>query len=277
MPPAYRLLWIGDSHATLEFQLAAEETAGIIPMRQIPDIAAASRLPAADENSLPPTIICLAEPRPGLIGFADVLALSRRWPLAQIISISSCLADGCRRSGPALPGVTCVAWHDFPARLQCWLVELAAGRPGSLGLPATARRDERWQHPARAAAVAGVRWRPQVTVAGDSAATAEAAADLVRVAGGEVIHQATGRPPIADESACIVWDRGDRIDGDLGWLELLAGQRPGRLIVLLCSFPRGDAVAAARAAGATAVLGRPADREALTGILLRARIALSAV
>ena len=114
------------------------------------------------------------------------------------------------------------------------------------------------------------RRRPRVTVAGDTTATAEAVGDLVRVAGGEVVEQITGRPPIAADCDCIVWDRGARLDGDLGWLQLLAGQQPERPIILLCSFPRGDAVTAARAAGATAVLGRPADREALLGLLLTA-------
>jgi hypothetical protein len=108
-----------------------------------------------------------------------------------------------------------------------------------------------------------------VTVAGVTPATTEAVSDLVRVAGGQVVQQTTGRPGIADASPCVVWDCGERLDSTLGWLHLLAGQRPGRLIILLCSFPRGDTVAAARAAGAAAVLGRPADREALSGLLLQ--------
>lgn len=268
MVPPQSLLWIGNSRATLEFQLAAAETAALVPMRQAPNVATAISLSAGDDAT-PPTFVCLAEPRPGLIGAADVLAVSRRWPLARIISIVSCLADGQRRSGPPLPGVIPIAWHDFPARLRCWLAELAAGRPGSLGLPMTARRDERWQQPSRPT-TAGSPRRPHVTVAGDTKAAAGAVGDLVRVAGGEVVEQIVGRPPIATAADCIVWDRGDRLDGDCGWLQLLAGQRPDRLIVLLCSFPRGDTVAAARAAGATAVLGRPADREAIAGLLLQA-------
>jgi len=269
MVPPRHLLWIGDSTATLEFQLAAAETAAVISLQQLPDVATAIGQRAA-EAAPEPTFVCLAEPRPGLICLADVLAVSRRWPLARMISVASCLADGQRRSGPPLPGVVTVPWHDLPARLRYWLAELAAGRPGSLGLPLTARRDERWQGQAGFADPSQPRRRPRVTVAGDTTATAEAVGDLVRVAGGEVVEQITGRPPIAADCDCIVWDRGARLDGDLGWLQLLAGQQPERPIILLCSFPRGDAVTAARAAGATAVLGRPADREALLGLLLTA-------
>ena len=267
-PPCRRLLWVGASSATLEFRLAAAETATILPMREVPDVPSACELPEADP---PPTIICIAESRPGLIGFADVLALTRRWPLARVVSVESCLADGRRRSGPRLPGVTCIAWHDFPARLRWWLATLDAGRPGSLGLPLTARHEERWHREA----AAGLSEPPTVTVAAGSPAAVDAASDLVGTAGGTVVCRTVGRPPIADRSAWIVWDLHTRIETELGWLRLLAGQRPGRGIVLLCSFPRGDAVAAAREAGATAVLGRPADPEAVAGVLTAA-IGLSA-
>ncbi|NDH93248.1 MAG: hypothetical protein EBZ13_01635, partial [Planctomycetia bacterium] len=200
MPPAHSLLWIGDRQATLEFQLAASDSAAVLPVWQVPDVATAIGLPPTDDTTLAPTIACLAEPRPGLIRFADVIALSRRWPLTRIVSIASCLADGQRRSGPTLPGVMPVPWHDFPARLRYWLAELADGRPGSLGLPVTARRDERWQ-PSGPSSDAGHthRW-PQVTVAGVTPATTEAVSDLVRVAGGQVVQQTTGRPGIADAS-----------------------------------------------------------------------------
>ena len=268
MPLAPSLLWIGDYQATLEFQLAAADSALVLPLRQAPDVTTAIGLPSTDDATLEPTIVCLAEPRPGIIRFADIIALSRRWPLARIVSVASCLADGQRRSGPTLPGVMAVPWHDFAARLRCWVAELASGRPGSLGHPVTARRDERWQPTSLSSDVDHTQRRLQVTVASATSATAEAVSDLVRVAGGEVVQQLAGRPAIADESPCIIWDCGERLDSALGWLHLLAGQRPGRLIILLCSFPRGDTVAAARAAGAAAVLGRPADREALSGLLL---------
>lgn len=265
------LLWIGNSWATLESQLTADETATLVTMRQAATVAAAMPPPTIDEPQPPPTFICLAESRPGQIGLAEVLSLSRRWPLARLISVETCLADGRRRSGPLLPGVTAVAWHDFPAKLRYWLGELAARRAGSLGLPITARRDERWlagPTPVR-------RVRPSVTVAAKSAATAEAVGDLVTVAGGDVVAESVGRPPIADASACVVWDCGSRIDGEVGWLELLAGQQADRAIILLCSFPRGDAVQAARRAGAAAVLGRPVDLEALAGLLTSLETGLS--
>jgi hypothetical protein len=52
---------------------------------------------------------------------------------------------------------------------------------------------------------------------------------------------------------------------------MLAANRPGRGIVLLDSFPRGDTTRLALRAGAAAVLGRPAGLEPLAGTLLRLR------
>ena len=86
MPLAPSLLWIGDYQATLEFQLAAADSALVLPLQQAPDVTTAIGLPSTDDVALEPTIVCLAEPRPGIIRFADIIALSRRWPLARIVS-----------------------------------------------------------------------------------------------------------------------------------------------------------------------------------------------
>ena len=274
MPTTPGLFWIGDSVQTQEFQLTLDAIEPLLPISLFPTVAAALLQPA----SPPPTLICLAEPRPGLFTAGDVLALLRQWPLARLITVAACLADGRRRSGPDLPGLIIVPWHDFPARLRAWLSALADGRPSSLGLPLTSRRDERWLNRHTLPEHTGeMTTRPRVTVAADSTLTAETVSELVQSSGGTVVGQQTGRPPITDTADLIVWDVGDAAESHLSWLRLLAGQRPGRSIVLLCSFPRAEMVQAALAAGATAVLGRPTDREALSGTLLTHKTALSAV
>jgi hypothetical protein len=267
------LLWIGDVNQPEEFRLTFDAINPLLESFQTATIAVA----LARLQTPAPTLICLAEPRPGMFTNADVLALSGQWPLARIVVIAGCLADGRRRSGPDLPGVIMVPWHDLPARLRAWLHALAEGRPSSLDLPLTARRDERWLNqfvgpkPVREAAD-----HPQVTVAADSTLAAEAVGELVLSSGGTLVGQQTGRPSITAPADLVIWDVGDAIEPHLGWLRLLARQRPHRSIVLLCSFPRSDAVRAAIDAGATAVLGRPTDREALSGILLASKTALSA-
>jgi len=273
MQPTYSLLWIGDPDQPEEFRLTLDAISPLLTTSQVPTVAVALERRAATA----PTLICLAEPRPGLVTTADVLALSRQWPLARLVAVAPSLADGRRRSGPDLPGVMTVPWHDLPARLRAWLWALADGRPCSLDLPLTARRDERWlDHSAPPEKASELASRPRVTVAADSTLAAEAVGELVQRSGGTVVGQQTGRPSITDSADLIVWDVAAAIEPHLGWLRLLAGQRPERSIVLLCSFPRSDAVRAALAAGATAVLGRPTDQEALGGMLLAHKTALSA-
>lgn len=277
------LLWIGDSHQADELRLTVASLRPVITTSCLPTAAAA--FSAAGCRLKPPTIICLAERRPGQFTAAEAIALSRRWPLARLIVVATCLADGRRRSGPALPGVTHVPWHDLPSRLHFWVTELAAGRSGSLGTPLTARRDERWLEtpplsypasPGDSGNPKAIVPQPRVSVTAASDAAAEAVADLVATAGGQVIQQQTGRPQLIDEADVIVWDTADTTAPHLSWLRLLTSQRPERSVVLLTSFPRGDAVVDALEAGAMAVLGRPVDREALSGVLRQRQTALSA-
>jgi hypothetical protein len=172
------------------------------------------------------------------------LLIARRWPLALIVSVGTSLVDGRRRSGPPLPGVEEVAWHDLAGRLDGWLAAFAAGRPGPLGLPTTARREER------------------LLAATDAARES-------RDNSPEMEGRATGRPRLDEPAAVLVWDVGHLEDEDLAWLRMLAANRPRLGIVILESFPRGDSTAAALLAGAYAVLGRPVALEALVGTLAR--------
>ena len=215
-----------------------------------------------------PAVILLASPTPAAWVLADLLPLRLRWPLAPVVSVASGLVDGRRRSGPPLPGVDEVPWHDLAGRLSWWLADREAGRPGTLGMPATARREERFLE-----ATCGRRQRGQplqVAVAARRAVDLEAVGDLVAAAGGIVAHQTCGRPMLEESSDVIVWDPGPLADADLAWVGLLVASRPRRQVVLLESFPRAERVMAAVQAGALAVLGRPGSAEALAGTLLQA-------
>ena len=222
-----------------------------------------------------PTLAVLAADRPGRFTVADALILSQAWPLMPIVSVASSLVDGRRRSGPSLPGIDEVPWHDLPGRCAWWLAAFAAGLPTSLGLPATARREERLLE-----SIGGIGSRTGKTarglqVSGMLASTdvsvAAARADLLAIAGHRVVNRQLGRPRVDEAAGSLVWDVADLAAGEREWLRLLAANRPGLFIVLLESFPRGDTVAAAMQAGAAAVLGRPVCLEALVGTLLSRR------
>lgn len=262
------VLWVGETSGAelgLAHRWLAERTAVIVA--ETPS-AAITKVEAAGRGI--PVLAIFATDRPGRYSLDDVLVVARQWPLAAIISVATSLADGRRRSGPPLPGVEEVAWHDLPGRLERWFADLAAGRPGLLGLPATARREERIL-----AASDGLRELRNaneplpVSVAAARSDDLEGLADLIALSGRRIARRTRGRPPIDEPAALLVWDVGCLGEEDLAWLRMLVANRPDLAVVLLESFPRGDATEAALKAGAGAVLGRPVTLESLEGTLAR--------
>jgi len=287
---ARRVAWIGDT-AAAELAWARAAVIGLANVRDLPrpaDDAAARSADAVEMNA--PAVVVLATDWPGRFGTPAVAEIARRWPLAMIVSVATCLAEGRRRSGPPLPGVEEVPWNDLPARMAWWFAELDAGRPGPLGLPGTARREDRFDAVARSARrwrdAAGVATpqrgtpdgasgdhapenpaspRPRVVVAADRAEDLDGTAAAVTAAGGEVVHRVRGLPPSDLPADAMVLEL-DRIgDEQLAWLRQLAAAQPRCRPILLDSFPRHETVAAAIAGGAVAVLTRPVSLEALAG------------
>jgi len=256
------ILWVGPSE-TADLRLARGWIAdlGVVHEAASPAAAIASPPPSLADRS--PAVILLAADAPGRWSLEHVLSLAFRWPLAPIVAVAGGLVDGRRRSGPPLPGIEEVAWHDLPGRLACWLADRAAGRPGTLGLPATVRREDRFLEASASGSPL------PVSVAAGNAADLDGLADLALAAGAVVVRRSRGRPPLDEPAPLLIWDVGRLEPDHLAWVRLLNANRPGLRIVLLESFPRPDTVLAAIQAGAGAVLGRPASAEALSGTLSR--------
>ena len=282
------MAWVGGAPG-IELAWCREATAGLVrvsdvavpesPDRDPHDDARAPRSrtdarmdtrmdPGGTADGGAPTIVVLATDAPGRWRIDDAIVLARRWPLAVIVAVATTLSDGRRRSGPPLPGIEEIAWHEFPARLCAWLADLDLGLPGVLGLPAAARREDRLLQAADAVA----RWRGRlvhrVSVAAVDRLGVEGLADEVAALGHGIASRVAGRPPVDVPSDVVLWEVSVIDAAVLSWLRLLASQQPGRRIVLVEAFPRGDGVLAALRAGAAAVLGRPLGLEALAGALL---------
>lgn len=277
----WTVAWVGGAPG-VELAWCREATTGIVRVRDltVPEPSAVDAPvappPPIDPQSEPggagdgdwPTVVVLATDAPGRWRIDDAIVLARRWPLAVIVAVATTLSDGRRRSGPPLPGIEEIAWHEFPARLRAWLVDLELGMPGLLGLPAAARREDRVLQVADVVA----RWRGRlvhrVSVSAVDRLGVEGLADEVAVLGHAITSRVAGRPPVDVPSDIVVWEVAVIDAAVLAWLRLLASQQPGRRIVLVEAFPRGDGVLAALRAGAAAVLGRPLGLEALAGALL---------
>ena len=261
------LLWIGPV-ADDELALARECIAGMVGVVEAASPAAAVESPPAAFRDRSPVAILLASPIPATWTLADGIALSRRWPLAPLVSVAATLVEGRRRSGPALPGIEEVAWNELPARLAWWLHDRERGLPGGLGMPATARREERVLEASKRIADRNVRSGRPIAVAAPRPLDVEGIVDLLTAAGRPVVRRTCGRPAIDELADVIVWDVAAITPTDLTWLAMVAANRPAAAIILLDSFPRGETTRAALRAGARAVLSRPVSLEALTGTLL---------
>lgn len=260
-PAHRRVLWVGTTTG-LELDLARSL------LSSVADVADVAH-PRDARGDVQPSLAVLASDRPGRFTVADAVLLSQRWPLMPIVSVAATLVEGRRRSGPQLPGIEEVAWHDLAGRCGWWLTALESGLPTGLGMPATSRREDRLLE-----SIAALRRRRDwtavdVSVAAPRPVELEGLCDLLLTAGHRIAHRSCGRPRIDESAAALVWDVDAILPDELAWLRLLAANRPQLDIVMLESFPRGDTSAAAMQAGAAAVLGRPVSLEALTGMLHR--------
>lgn len=263
-PSRPSIAWLGDTDG-LELELARRWVGELAEVVESADVA------AGDDGSRGPAAVILAGRRPGCWDLRRATAVVRRWPLAPLIGLATSLDDGRRRSGPMLPGVEEMTWSDLPGRLAWWFAERDAGRPGSLGMPATARREDRLLDAAAGIRAFAARFAlgPRIAAAATRRIDLEGLADLVGAIAGPVASRTCGRPPLDVAADLVVWDVGPTTNADLTWLRLITAHRPGLPIVVVESFPRGDTALTALRAGAAAVLGRPLSAEALAGTLLR--------
>ena len=264
--PASResVLWIGAS-GQADLRLARAWVGQLAHVHDVASPAAAVAAPPPPFIDRSPAVVFVAVAAPGNWSLVDLVPLVIRWPLAPIVAVGGALADGRRRSGPPLPGIEEVPWHGLPGRLALWLADREAGRAGTLGMPAAARREDRFLEAGR---TLGDSEGPMVALAAAMGGDLDGLGDLSRAAGAVVSRRSRGRPPLDEPGPVLVWDVG-RLEADhLAWLRMLAANRPRLRIILLESFPRPDTVAAALQAGAAAVLGRPVSAETLAGTLV---------
>jgi hypothetical protein len=268
--PSTAVLWVGDrQHDELAIAWAAATRVAEVHAVATLDDALASALPAFSDRC--PAVILLASTTPLSWSLDGCVALSRRWPLAPLVSIATTLVEGRRRSGPALPGVEEIPWNELSGRLAVWIHDRRRGLAGSLGQPATARRDERLLECAARMVEHGSDSpgdRGAVSVAASRTIDLEGLAEVLTAIGHPIRTRCKGRPQLDDSADVVIWDVASITAADLTWVSLLAAHRPARAVILLESFPRADTTRAALEAGAAAVLGRPVSMEALAGVLL---------
>lgn len=270
-----RAVWIGpsdtDELALARGVLASRLETTVLVQEDLFDPKVEGKRPITSEQprSPAPLVACLATDGPRRPVHETALHLARSWPLCRFVAISSSLCEGRRRSGPPTPGVEEIPWHELPGRLDCWLEDSGADRPGWLGQPSTLRREDRLLVSLRERSAA-----TDETIAGRTVAVAAARPEsldgltaMLASFGSPPTSGGVGRPTMDVSADVLLWECLESAALELPWLGILAAHRPSMDIVLLESFPRGDRTFDAIRAGASWVLGRPTPADVLFGTL----------
>jgi CheY-like chemotaxis protein len=214
-------------------------------------------------------VVILCEPRPGVWSDHELAELRSLAPLARLVRLSGSLCEGQARSGRPAAGTWHVPWHrgaTFAARELSAAASTAEEPWGSSpcwSLPLTATPDER----ALATFQPGApRASGHVVICSASAATAAALAATCESAGYTTSRylpwDLTTAPPRGLTTA-LLWDTTVESLSDAARVTSLQAAHPHVPILALAGFPRAEDVAAAHAAGITAVLAKPLDTNEL--------------
>lgn len=234
---------------------------------------------------LPPELVLLAQPRPDATLAAQVERLREVAPLARVIVIAGTWCEGELRTGAPPAGVVRLYWYDFAA---WWRAALGAYQAG--GAPA-------WSEPLDdvRAGQATTPVYPRLSNADGNGSTERGAiaVDAVDFAVFETLAAALApygwrsewqprhRPELHREGnyAAAIWDGGQLSDGELAALAAFAERvresNPTAAVIVLLDFPRVEHLPAARAAGASVVLGKPYQVTQLANELARLVVSIS--
>ena len=258
MPTQQTVLVIGDVGRP-EFQAAYALVKQQWSTTVVADVDTA--LQSLDEQDAP-TLIVLAESRPGEISAESVELLRQRAPLARFSSLAGSWCEGEFRSGKPAPGVLRGYWHQWPARMAAENARQAAGRASSWDLPQTSSEEERtlW-----AATEPLPRRESSLVIHGSSRQAVEALAEACRVRG----HAATcrlqslgnraaeGLVGPATVFAAALWDTTAERAAHADLVARIRDCSGGVPLVAVVGFPREDQVQRMLAAGCCGVVSKP--------------------
>ena len=260
---APRVCYIGDREA-LDFQparrrLAVESARGLCSLHDFGDAAAAiedwEQRPS--QRLVPADVMILAQLRPGELNDAEVNELRRRAPLAAMVALCGAWCEGEARSGRPLPGISHVAWHQFPSRWVRHREAWQQGRPTEWTLPATWREEDRLlhSHPLDESKVrheaAATIVLPNTGIREDEWLLALARAQRWRVVSSSQELGAAEPPTIG------IWST-DQLDASrLTELTSFVNQLHRTPVIVLAGFPRPEDDLRVRDAGAAELLAKP--------------------
>jgi alkylhydroperoxidase family enzyme len=208
----------------------------------------------------------LLQAYPGQFPVEQVERLRRAVPLARLVGLAGSWCEGEMRSGSPLPAAVRLYWHQAAPRFDRELRRLREACGGVWSLPLTATEEERLL----ADAEQPMEHRPGlIAIHTDRFEMEDWLSAACRRRGGSTVWLRPPRPARVEGAAAAIYDAPECGEGHLDELSHLAATL-GRLpsgrpvpILALLGFPRTHHRRRALAAGATAVLSKPANLDDL--------------
>jgi len=257
------LLLIGD-RSRAEFREACRAIAKTGRVTAAPDVDAALR--RLGSGRLAPEVVVLLQAYPAQFPAEDIERLRRAVPLARLVGLLGSWCEGEMRSGNPTPAAVRVYWHHAPPRFDRELRCLRDACGGAWSLPLTATEEERLL----ADADRPVEQRPGlIAIHTDRFEMEVWLSSACRRRGGSTVWLRPPRPARVEGAVAAIYDGPEGGEGHFDGLSHLAATL-GRLpsgrpvpILALLGFPRTRHHRRALAAGATAVLSKPANLDDL--------------
>ncbi len=255
-------LLVGDVHHG-EFQQARRWLDDHTQLTVAEDIGAA----LSELQNAAPTLIVIAQSRPGLLPGEDLERLHQAAPLARLAVLLGSWCEGETRTGQPLPGVIRVYWHQWNHRAPVELARLLESGLSSWKLPRTATATER----VLATPVQPPALNLRVAIWASDHAAFDSLAQATAATGSEAVR-ITGEASAAD-CDLLLFDMPDFRPRSVEKLKQHAAEAPCCVAVL--GFPRQHEVNAALEAGATCVVSKPHMLGDLWQAMQSARAAIS--
>lgn len=206
-----------------------------------------------------PELIVAAHSRLGLVDIRRVEQIRSAAPLAGVVALLGTWCEGDGRTGPPLPGMRKLYWHQFA---PWWRRQLALRAAGCC--PEWARGDTSFTVPAGSKNVKHTTRQlisnGVVVLATPHWESADAIADVLQPAGFATVWQPRGRIASAVRGiAAGIWDGGQLDNREATDLQEFCCRlrREAAPVIALLDYPRRDLCEVAQETGAAAVLGKP--------------------
>ena len=254
------ILLIGSTDR-LEFRRARE---ALFAAGRVTSVAGADSAEASlAAGEIVPDVIAIAQAYPAQFPHAMLQRLRQLAPLTPLVVLAGSWCEGEMRSGNPLPGAVRVYWHQWQPRCDQHLRRMRQGQRSAWGLPVTATEEERLllQSETTASLAAGgtaSQGRGLIAIDTPRFEMEDWLSAACRSRGHSTVWLRPPRPARVKGAAAAIFDGSDCRGKEFDRLRRLADTLAPAPVMALLDFPRIEDHGRALAAGAAAVISKPA-------------------